>query len=85
MQTVWVHKVCINLIAAILTRYTVFKCRIFESIVLCILQVGIPSMNNHPSCAFSKLDFDGDDEFNQFFHSMYLLISSLQILRKVAK
>ena len=39
---------------------------------LCALsheQVGDPTMDNHPSCAYSKLDFDGQTEHSVFFSS----------------
>ena len=33
------------------------------------LQVGDPTQDNHPSCAYSRLDFDGQTEHSVFFSS----------------
>ncbi|XP_071834002.1 exportin-5-like isoform X2 [Apostichopus japonicus] len=45
-------------------------------------KVGMPSRNDHPSCHFSKMDFDNDDEFLQFFaiHRSH----QVDIIRKIA-
>ena len=32
-----------------------------------VVKLGIPSSDNHPSCAYSKLDFDNDEEFSSYF------------------
>lgn len=32
-----------------------------------LVKVGFPSRSDSPSCAFSRLDFDNDDDFNTFF------------------
>lgn len=34
-----------------------------------ILQVGLPSLNNSPSCEYSRVDFDNDEDFLVFFTS----------------
>nr|XP_006811536.1 PREDICTED: exportin-5-like [Saccoglossus kowalevskii] len=33
-----------------------------------LTKYGFPSQDNHPSCAYSRLDFDTDEEFNHFFN-----------------
>ena len=37
-------------------------------------QVGYPTQDNHPSCSYSLLDFDDDDEFWNFFIKYRLCI-----------
>ncbi|KAI0243017.1 Exportin-5 [Lamellibrachia satsuma] len=32
-----------------------------------LIKVGFPSLDNSPSCAYTKLDFDSDEDFNLFF------------------
>ena len=34
-----------------------------------LTRVGDPSLNNHPSCLYNKLDFDSLEEYNYFFSS----------------
>ncbi|KAK6181164.1 hypothetical protein SNE40_009086 [Patella caerulea] len=41
--------------------------RVVTAATQSLLKVGYPSQNNYPSCAYSKLDFDSDEEFNMFF------------------
>ncbi|ESO90188.1 hypothetical protein LOTGIDRAFT_192362 [Lottia gigantea] len=41
--------------------------RVVTAATKSLLKVGYPSQNDYPSCAYSKLDFDSDEEFNMFF------------------
>ncbi|XP_062864939.1 exportin-5 [Trichomycterus rosablanca] len=34
-----------------------------------LLRTGLPSRNDNPSCEFSRIDFDSDEDFNAFFSS----------------
>ncbi|XP_078000928.1 exportin-5-like [Glandiceps talaboti] len=34
-----------------------------------LIKYGFPSQDNNPSCAYSVLDFDSDEEFNHFFNN----------------
>uniref|UniRef100_H3AUW1 Exportin-5 n=1 Tax=Latimeria chalumnae TaxID=7897 RepID=H3AUW1_LATCH len=34
-----------------------------------LVKVGFPSKNDSPSCEYSRIDFDGDEDFNAFFNS----------------
>ncbi|KAM4607212.1 exportin-5 [Polymixia lowei] len=34
-----------------------------------LLKTGFPSRNDSPSCEYSRVDFDSDEDFNSFFHS----------------
>ncbi|XP_057704373.1 exportin-5 [Corythoichthys intestinalis] len=34
-----------------------------------LVKTGFPSRNDHPSCQFSRVDFDSDEDFNAFFFS----------------
>ena len=38
------------------------------------IQVGHPERDDHPSCAYSQLDFDNDEEFHNFFTKYRLCI-----------
>ena len=42
--------------------------------MLILYQVGYPTQDNHPSCAYSLLDFDDDEEFWNFFIKYRLCI-----------
>ncbi|KAM8947256.1 exportin-5 [Pelodytes ibericus] len=42
-----------------------------------IVKVGFPSRNDSPSCVYSRLDFDGDEDFNTFFSSFRSLIRNV--------
>lgn len=33
-----------------------------------LIKVGYPSHNDHPACAYSRLDFESDEEFSSFQH-----------------
>nr|AMN88365.1 XPO5 [Mytilus galloprovincialis] len=41
--------------------------RLFETASKTLYKVGFPSQNNSPSCDYSRLEFDCDEEFNMFF------------------
>ncbi|KAM3606596.1 uncharacterized protein V6R79_019308 [Siganus canaliculatus] len=34
-----------------------------------LVKTGFPSRNDSPSCEYSRVDFDSDEDFNSFFHS----------------
>ncbi|XP_061546591.1 exportin-5 [Phycodurus eques] len=34
-----------------------------------LVKTGFPSRNDHPSCQYSRVDFDSDEDFNTFFNS----------------
>ncbi|XP_071764269.1 exportin-5 [Centroberyx gerrardi] len=34
-----------------------------------LVKAGFPSRNDNPSCEYSRVDFDSDEDFNSFFHS----------------
>ncbi|XP_034040717.1 exportin-5 isoform X2 [Thalassophryne amazonica] len=34
-----------------------------------LVKIGFPSKNDHPSCEYSRLDFDSDLDFNSFFNA----------------
>lgn len=40
-----------------------------EDFIYSPLQTGFPSKNDSPSCAYSRVDFDNDSDFNSFFNS----------------
>ncbi|OCT77469.1 exportin-5 isoform X2 [Xenopus laevis] len=42
-----------------------------------IVRVGFPSKDNSPSCKYSKLDFESDEEFNNFFNSFRALLGGV--------
>eukprot|EP00079_Xenopus_tropicalis_P035675 XP_017949446.1 PREDICTED: exportin-5-like [Xenopus tropicalis] len=42
---------------------------VLRAAMVSIVKVGYPSMDNSPSCEYSRLDFDDDTEFNTFFLS----------------
>jgi len=44
--------------------------RLLETCKMAMYKVGFPSQNNHPSCAYSQLDFDTDPEW-AYFYSRY--------------
>lgn len=39
-----------------------------ESAAPKVMKVGYPSWNNSPTCIYSSMDFDSDEEFSMFFH-----------------
>ena len=39
-----------------------------------LMRVGDPSLSNHPSCLYNKLDFDSLEEYNYFFSSEVILL-----------
>ncbi|XP_021379972.1 exportin-5-like [Mizuhopecten yessoensis] len=41
--------------------------RLFESSTKTLQKVGFPTQNNSPSCKYSRLDHDSDEEFTTFF------------------
>ncbi|XP_033734576.1 exportin-5-like [Pecten maximus] len=41
--------------------------RLFESATKTLQKVGFPTQNNSPSCKYSRLDHDSDEEFTTFF------------------
>ncbi|KAK7104837.1 exportin-5-like [Littorina saxatilis] len=44
-----------------------FLPRLTEVCTTTLYKVGFPSMNNSPSCEFSRIDFDNDEDFQSFF------------------
>ena len=46
-----------------------------------LMRVGDPSLSNHPSCVYNKLDFDSLEEYNYFFSSeVTLSVSSIHVI-----
>ena len=46
-----------------------------------LMRVGDPSLSNHPSCVYNKLDFDSLEEYNYFFSSEVMLsVSSMHVI-----
>ncbi|XP_014667809.1 PREDICTED: exportin-5-like [Priapulus caudatus] len=41
--------------------------KVVESATHNLIRVGFPSQSNSPACSYASLDFDSDDDFNQFF------------------
>eukprot|EP00079_Xenopus_tropicalis_P035805 XP_017949576.1 PREDICTED: exportin-5-like isoform X2 [Xenopus tropicalis] len=44
---------------------------VLRAAMVSIVKVGYPSMDNSPSCEYSRMDFDDDTEFNTFFLSFH--------------
>ena len=40
-------------------------------IFLSSFQTGYPSRNDSPSCEYSRMDFDSDEEFGSFFNCKF--------------
>ncbi len=60
-----------------ISRDEVFKTYVSKWVAVTVkkfLKVGQPSLRNHPSCAYSLLDFDTDEEFNSFFGRFRIII-----------
>ena len=47
-----------------------------------VVKIGLPSLDNHPACAYSKLDFDNDEEFNSYFGRCRIIL--LDTIRAVS-
>ena len=47
-----------------------------------VVKIGLPSNDNHPSCAYSKLDFDNDEEFTSYFGRCRIIL--LDTIRAVS-
>ena len=47
-----------------------------------VVKVGLPSEDNHPACAYSKLDFDNDEEFSSYFGRCRIIL--LDTIRAVS-
>ena len=47
-----------------------------------VVKIGLPSNDNHPSCAYSKLDFDNDEEFCSYFGRCRIIL--LDTIRAVS-
>ncbi len=46
------------------------------------LKAGAPSASNHPSCSYSALDFDTDEEFSSFFGRLRIvLLDGIKLIR----
>lgn len=43
------------------------------------LQTGFPSKNDSPSCAYSRVDFDSDSDFNSFFNCKSCKFTQAQV------
>lgn len=40
-----------------------------------LIQTGFPSRDDNPSCGYSRVDFDSDEDFNLFFNCEYYRFS----------
>ena len=47
-----------------------------------VVKIGLPSLDSHPACAYSKLDFDNDEEFNSYFGRCRIIL--LDTIRAVS-
>ena len=47
-----------------------------------VVKIGLPSKDNHRSCAYSKLDFDNDEEFSSYFGRCRIIL--LDTIRAVS-
>ena len=47
-----------------------------------VVKIGLPSKEDHPSCAYSKLDFDNDEEFSSYFGRCRIIL--LDTIRAVS-
>ncbi|XP_077350762.1 exportin-5 isoform X1 [Festucalex cinctus] len=43
--------------------------KFLRSAISNFVKTGFPSRNDHPSCQYSRVDFDSDEDFNVFFNS----------------
>ncbi|XP_019633676.1 PREDICTED: exportin-5-like, partial [Branchiostoma belcheri] len=44
-----------------------FVPKVLQQATINVVKTGFPSLSNSPSCTYSQVDFDSDDEFNSFF------------------
>ncbi|XP_078592068.1 exportin-5-like [Branchiostoma floridae x Branchiostoma japonicum] len=44
-----------------------FVPKVLQQATINVVKTGLPSCSDSPSCTFSQVDFDSDDEFNSFF------------------
>lgn len=43
----------------------------FYEVLFVVFQTGFPSRQDSPSCVYSRMDFDSDEDFNSFFSSRF--------------